>query len=130
MRRCGCDGACYECLRGYENRWQHHLLDRRLAADMLDWARQGTKPTLDDVAWTSCIRGLAQAAGATEVGADASGDAARLRVRVSETRTVAVRMRPSVLGSADDGDDLFVTPFEVARRPIAVVGRILGRGAQ
>jgi Lhr-like helicase len=38
----GCDTSCYACLRDYTNNPYHPLLDRRLAADVLDVLRLGS----------------------------------------------------------------------------------------
>lgn len=42
-----CDSACYRCLRSYKNKFEHHLLDRHLAASLLRYLLYGDLPTLN-----------------------------------------------------------------------------------
>ena len=43
-----CDRACYGCLLSYRNSFEHGVLDRRLACDLLDAAMSGVPATLDE----------------------------------------------------------------------------------
>ena len=40
-----CDRSCYRCLRSFKNRFEHDLLDRWLAADLLRYLIHGTAPS-------------------------------------------------------------------------------------
>jgi hypothetical protein len=42
-----CDSACYRCLRSYKNKFEHHLLDRHIAASLLRYLLYGDLPTLN-----------------------------------------------------------------------------------
>lgn len=42
----GCDQSCYRCLRSWQNRWLHSLLDRHLALDLLKHIQAGEQPQL------------------------------------------------------------------------------------
>jgi DEAD/DEAH box helicase domain-containing protein len=46
--RASCDSSCPNCLRSYDNRWLHPLLDWRLALDVLELVVEGT---LDEARW-------------------------------------------------------------------------------
>jgi ATP-dependent helicase YprA (DUF1998 family) len=43
-----CDSSCYRCLRSYKNKLDHFLLDRHIAAALLNYLLKGALPTLDD----------------------------------------------------------------------------------
>ena len=45
-RNASCTGACYHCLLGYRNQSIHNLLDRELAASVLEWLMEGRRPGL------------------------------------------------------------------------------------
>ena len=42
-----CDRSCYRCLRSYNNKFEHDLLDRHLGASLLRFLIHGRYPTLD-----------------------------------------------------------------------------------
>ncbi|MEK6407047.1 MAG: DEAD/DEAH box helicase [Acidobacteriota bacterium] len=42
-----CDSSCYRCLRSYKNKFEHHLLDRQIAASLLRYLLHGDMPTLN-----------------------------------------------------------------------------------
>jgi hypothetical protein len=42
-----CDSSCYRCLRSYKNKFEHHQLDRHIAASLLRYLLQGRTPELD-----------------------------------------------------------------------------------
>lgn len=44
---CTCDDSCYQCLRSYKNRFDHHLFDRRIGADLLRSAFKGVPLKID-----------------------------------------------------------------------------------
>lgn len=44
LSRCNCSASCDKCLRHYGNRFHHPILDRRLALDLLHYARDGVVP--------------------------------------------------------------------------------------
>ena len=46
LSRCTCSTSCDKCLRHYGNRFHHSILDRRLALDLLRYARDGFIPTV------------------------------------------------------------------------------------
>jgi ATP-dependent helicase YprA (DUF1998 family) len=43
----GCDRSCYRCLRSYKNKFEHELLDRHVAAVLLQYLLTGDLPTWD-----------------------------------------------------------------------------------
>jgi ATP-dependent helicase YprA (DUF1998 family) len=49
LERCpdDCDSSCYRCLRSYKNKFEHHLLDRQIAASLLRYLLHGDLPALD-----------------------------------------------------------------------------------
>ena len=44
LSSCHCENACHDCLKHYRNRHLHGLLDRKLALQLLNWARNGETP--------------------------------------------------------------------------------------
>jgi ATP-dependent helicase YprA (DUF1998 family) len=46
---CTCTSSCQDCLRHYGNRIHHERLDRFLAAQLLEFARNGHSPTTQDL---------------------------------------------------------------------------------
>ncbi|MBL8619382.1 MAG: DEAD/DEAH box helicase [Deltaproteobacteria bacterium] len=54
-----CDQSCYDCLRSYVNRFEHHLLDRHLAAAALRAALYGERPTIDAARAASLLDAMA-----------------------------------------------------------------------
>ena len=55
--RASCDSSCPNCLRSYDNRWLHSVLDWRLALDVLDVARDGE---LEESRWLADAGRLVQ----------------------------------------------------------------------
>ena len=43
-----CDASCYRCLRSFKNKFEHGLLDRHVAADLLEYLLTGTLPEFDE----------------------------------------------------------------------------------
>jgi ATP-dependent helicase YprA (DUF1998 family) len=43
-----CDSSCYRCLRSYKNKFEHHLLDRHVAASLARYLLSGIVPVLDE----------------------------------------------------------------------------------
>lgn len=43
---CTCENACYKCLKHYRNQNVHGVLDRFAALDLLNWARDNTRPKM------------------------------------------------------------------------------------
>ena len=43
-----CDQSCYHCLRSFQNRFEHGLLDRKVGASLLRYILENTLPALDD----------------------------------------------------------------------------------
>lgn len=43
-----CDSSCYRCLRGYKNKFDHHLLDRHIAGGFLRFLLYGEIPSISD----------------------------------------------------------------------------------
>ena len=41
---CSCESACFDCLKHYQNQRVHHLLDRKSALDLLNWAKNSSLP--------------------------------------------------------------------------------------
>ncbi len=46
--RANCDSSCYRCLRSYKNKFEHHLLDRHVAASLTRYLLDGIVPELDE----------------------------------------------------------------------------------
>jgi len=42
-----CDASCYRCLRSFKNKFEHALLDRHVAADLLEYLITGALPEFD-----------------------------------------------------------------------------------
>lgn len=42
-----CDASCYRCLRSFKNKFEHRLLDRHVAAELLQYLLTGTLPAFD-----------------------------------------------------------------------------------
>ena len=49
VRTCpeNCDASCYRCLRSFKNKFEHALLDRHAAADLLEYLLTGALPEFD-----------------------------------------------------------------------------------
>jgi len=45
LTSCDCEYSCYKCLRSYQNKFEHFLLDRRLGADLLEFLLHDSLPT-------------------------------------------------------------------------------------
>jgi hypothetical protein len=43
-----CDASCYRCLRSFKNKFEHRLLDRHVAAELLEYLLTGTLPEFDE----------------------------------------------------------------------------------
>ena len=50
VRACpeNCDASCYRCLRSFKNKFEHRLLDRHVAAELLDYLLTGTIPEFSE----------------------------------------------------------------------------------
>lgn len=42
-----CDASCYRCLRSFKNKFEHSLLDRHVAAELIEYLLTGTLPDFD-----------------------------------------------------------------------------------
>ncbi|KMP10707.1 DEAD/DEAH box helicase [Candidatus Nitromaritima sp. SCGC AAA799-C22] len=42
-----CDRSCYRCLRSFKNKFEHQLLDRHIAANLLNYLLMGEMPNFD-----------------------------------------------------------------------------------
>jgi ATP-dependent helicase YprA (DUF1998 family) len=42
-----CDASCYRCLRSFKNKFEHSLLDRHVAAELIGYLLTGTLPDFD-----------------------------------------------------------------------------------
>lgn len=47
LEDCSCTHSCYQCLRGYQNKWDHKYLHRNLGAAFLRHVVGGELPTID-----------------------------------------------------------------------------------
>lgn len=47
ISNCSCSNSCHACLRTYENRVFHDILDRKLAIELLKYVRNGNVPQID-----------------------------------------------------------------------------------
>lgn len=47
LEGCSCTHSCYQCLRGYQNKWDHKYLHRHLGAAFLKHVVGGELPTVD-----------------------------------------------------------------------------------
>lgn len=43
-----CDASCYRCLRSFKNQFEHRLLDRHVAAELLEYLITGMLPEFDE----------------------------------------------------------------------------------
>jgi hypothetical protein len=43
-----CDASCYRCLRSFKNKFEHRLLDRHVATELLDYLLTGALPEFDE----------------------------------------------------------------------------------
>jgi len=43
-----CDASCYRCLRSFKNKFEHRLLDRHVATELLGYLLTGTLPEFDE----------------------------------------------------------------------------------
>ncbi len=57
---CECESACHDCLRRYQNRHMHNLLNRHQGLALLDYAENGTIPTLTETKISALITRLEQ----------------------------------------------------------------------
>jgi len=50
VRACpeNCDASCYRCLRSFKNKFEHRLLDRHVAAELLEYLLTGTIPEFSE----------------------------------------------------------------------------------
>ena len=60
LTECGCESACHECLRRYDNRHLHGMLNRYLGGTLLEYAKDGAIPTLEPDRTDSLIDRLRQ----------------------------------------------------------------------
>lgn len=58
LEGCDCTHSCYQCLRSYKNKWDHALLDRKLAAAFIRHVTEGATPTIDDADAARALRAL------------------------------------------------------------------------
>ena len=63
-----CDSACYDCLMSYTNRFDHGVLDRFLAADLLEHCMTGTIPKLSQQKFQRSLNSLLASLKDTELG--------------------------------------------------------------
>ena len=42
-----CDASCYRCLRSFKNKFEHNLLDRHVAAELLEYLLTSAPPAFD-----------------------------------------------------------------------------------
>ena len=49
ISNCSCSNSCHACLRTYENRIFHEILDRKLAIELLKYVRNGNIPQIDTI---------------------------------------------------------------------------------
>jgi len=59
LEGCDCDTSCYQCLRGFRNKYDHDRLDRLLGAGLLRHILRGELPHLDGVRREDATRVLA-----------------------------------------------------------------------
>jgi hypothetical protein len=45
LTECDCEYSCYRCLRSYQNKFEHYLLDRHLGSDLLQFLLFNSLPT-------------------------------------------------------------------------------------
>jgi ATP-dependent helicase YprA (DUF1998 family) len=55
-----CDASCYRCLRGYKNKFEHHLLDRHIGASLLRYLLTSEPLTVDPVRAARSIEVLSE----------------------------------------------------------------------
>jgi len=49
MKTCpeNCEASCYRCLRSFKNKFEHHLLDRHVGAELVEYLLTGTLAEFD-----------------------------------------------------------------------------------
>jgi len=57
---CECESACHDCLRRYQNRHMHNLLNRHQGLALLEYAANGAIPTLTETKLSTLITRLEQ----------------------------------------------------------------------
>jgi ATP-dependent helicase YprA (DUF1998 family) len=60
LASCECESACHDCLRRYQNRHMHNLLNRHQGLALLDYAESGTIPQLTETKLSALITRLEQ----------------------------------------------------------------------
>ena len=113
-----CDSSCPNCLRSYDNRWLHPVLDWRLALDVLDLVRDGV---LDESRWFAEAPRLVQrfVEGNLTLGGVERFEWAGLQgVFVAESRRAAVFGHPLWRVSTDDHDPRFSDAFARATQEV------------
>jgi len=57
---CDCDVSCYKCLRSFKNKFEHDRLDRHIAADLLRYLLDETRPVVDAARASRAVASLAE----------------------------------------------------------------------
>ncbi len=98
LEGCSCDTSCTNCLRTYQNRMSHSLLDRHLALQLAAFLLDGTVLNIGSVsAQRDILRPVAQMLALDGWSVDNPGEFG-IRVRKG-TRSESVSVRPSLRGS-------------------------------
>lgn len=133
-----CETACYRCLMDYGNQRQHALLDRHLAADLLRYALEGKEPELPPERGKHALERLRYfCASDHTLTLDAVVEGKSVPGLLEMPGGQPLSLWPLHTLSADSGDEatdiaietgtdpVFVTEFDLNRRPFRVWNNIL-----
>lgn len=128
-----CDAACHRCLLDYGNQRHHGLLDRRLAADVLEYILEGHRPSLsveyeqillEQLHWFSTDDAMLEIRTMPDLGAFAvlsKRDGRRAVVKPVHTLQYSSRETRLALAAETGIPSVVLAPaFELSRQPFAV----------
>lgn len=133
-----CDTACHRCLLDYSNQRHHGLLDRRLAADILEYLLEGRRPSLsveyerillDRLHWFSTDDALLEIRILPDLGAFAvlnKRDGRKAVVKPVHTLQYGNREARLALAAETGIPSIVLAPaFELSRQPFSVWRRAM-----
>ena len=128
LSRCTCSAACDKCLRHYGNRFHHSILDRRLALELLRYARDGhvpVAPSLDEQRATlEPLKDMMLLAGWSEDPSPVAPCAVSHQGRRVHLFAFPSLIEPAHYGFAPGASRFAFSPFELARDLPGAYGEI------
>ena len=104
LEDCTCESACLECLKHYQNKVVHSLLDRHAALDLLDYVTNGTVRNTTHVANEPLFAPLIEA---IRLEGDISCSLGKRSLRVTTNRNgVTIKAIPDILNKTKEPDSL------------------------